>query len=312
MRKLGILSFFLIGLVMGLVFTYSCGGGGSSALAAGDADTLDGLDSTAFALSVHNHPEYATTTLLSSHAHSEYADSNHSHPEYMDAVGICSSGQVLKWNGSIWVCGNDEDSSDADTLDTLDSADFAASTHGHTGPLSSGYVSVPFMPSWNFGDVEPFYGPRVRRVFCYWAGPPEMHYQMNGAYCDTSVLWSGWKSIESTTTVESRFFTPVQLPDGATITSFQFWAYDNDPTYDGHVALRHSGPRPWGTAGGSTIPTPVYTGGSDNVPRLFSAASINPAVAIVDNSSGSFYLDAVLRGGTDVVLISAVIGYQFQ
>jgi hypothetical protein len=51
----------------------------------------------------------------------------------MDIVDTCANNEVLKWNGSTWVCGEDIDTinTNADLLDGLDSYDFAYSIHSH-------------------------------------------------------------------------------------------------------------------------------------------------------------------------------------
>ena len=55
MRRLGTITLMLFAFVVGFASTYSCGGGGSSAEAGGDADTLQGYSASAFALSDHSH-----------------------------------------------------------------------------------------------------------------------------------------------------------------------------------------------------------------------------------------------------------------
>lgn len=120
MKKWGTITLMLFAFIVGFASTYNCGGG-SSATAGGDADTLEGHPASYFA--------------IASHAHSDYAYSIHPHAEYMDLIDTCSSGQILKWNGSVWECAEDIDTvnTDAETLDGYDSTDFAYSYHPHYG-----------------------------------------------------------------------------------------------------------------------------------------------------------------------------------
>ncbi len=88
MKNWGRITLVMFAFTVGLVFAYSCGGG-SSAFAGGDADTLDGLDSTDFALSSHTHTgpvlEYGTTFSEGC------ADRSPSPPD----LGTCSNNQIL-------------------------------------------------------------------------------------------------------------------------------------------------------------------------------------------------------------------------
>lgn len=170
---------------------------------------------------------------------------------------------------------------------------------------TSGYVSVPLMPLW--GSIN------LKREYCFDSTPgEEYHHEVNGAYADSSILWNGWMSGETDTSVSSKLYVPIQLPDGATITSLHVVAYDNDPTYDGRVKLWTSGPTTSGTGGQRINTSNLFTDGAANVPRTFTADSIKPSLALVDNLQYSYYLEAKLIGGSDVVLMSAVVGYEFQ
>jgi hypothetical protein len=170
----------------------------------------------------------------------------------------------------------------------------------------SGYVSVPFMPAWIGKNT-------VKREYGFDDTPgDEYQHQGIAGYADSTVLWNGWMSAETDTSVFSKFFVPIQLPDGATITSFHIVAYDNDPTYDGLVRFRASGPIARGTGGYRVATSHLSTDGAANVPRTFTTDSINPSLALVDNLQYSYYLEGNLYGGTDVVLMSAVVGYEFQ
>jgi hypothetical protein len=132
----------LFAFVIGFASTYSCGGGGSSASAGGDADTLEGLPASAFALSAHNHSEYATTGMLASHTHSEYALTGHGH----DSAGITGSIDADTLEGvtgthfaerlhnhapGAIVNQGDGGGLDSDLLDGLDSTDFSRDYHVH-------------------------------------------------------------------------------------------------------------------------------------------------------------------------------------
>jgi len=172
---------------------------------------------------------------------------------------------------------------------------------GSTVP-TSGYVSVPLMPVWEKIN-------RAKKEVCYDSEEGIVH-NMNDAYASTSVLWYGWMSAETDPNVYSKYLLPIQLPDGATITSFHILAYDNDPTFDGRVVFRRSH-----TAANETtykITTAnLYTSGYSNVPRTFSAGAIEPSLALIDNFRYSYSLEAKLGGGSDVVLMSAVVGYGY-
>jgi hypothetical protein len=168
---------------------------------------------------------------------------------------------------------------------------------------TSGYVSVPLMPVWEKIN-------RAKKETSYDSEEGIAH-NMNDAYASTSVLWYGWMSAETDPNAYSKYLLPIQLPDGVTITSFHFWAYDNDPISDGRVILRMSGPTIGGAGYHMTSPPSLYTSGIGDVPRKFTAGAIKPSLAIVDNSKYSYSLEAKLSGGSDVVLMSAVVGYRY-
>lgn len=58
MRRWGTVTLMLFAFAIGFASTYNCGGG-SSAEAAGDADTLQGHPAADFALASHSHPDLA-------------------------------------------------------------------------------------------------------------------------------------------------------------------------------------------------------------------------------------------------------------
>lgn len=58
MKRMGLISILFVGFIAGIAFVYSCGGGGGGNelfAGTGDADLLDGLDSTDYAYSIHSH-----------------------------------------------------------------------------------------------------------------------------------------------------------------------------------------------------------------------------------------------------------------
>jgi len=90
MKKMQLLVLLPAAFLAGVVYIYSCGGnGGSSSLAGvGDADTLDGLDSTDFALVGHSHPsgrEFGFTTADGA------LQKNPNPPD----VSLCSTGSAI-------------------------------------------------------------------------------------------------------------------------------------------------------------------------------------------------------------------------
>jgi len=155
----------LFAFIAGFTMTYNCGGG-SSASADGDADTLQGHPASDFALVDHEHDASDITSgvldisLIPAHDHPDYALSNHTHEEYMEKIETCSSDQVLKWNGSAWVCAEDNNAinTDADTLDGLDSTDFAESNHRH-------YITKNFHVVNQYGTEEINPG-MTHQLFC--------------------------------------------------------------------------------------------------------------------------------------------------
>jgi hypothetical protein len=185
-----------------------------------------------------------------------------------------------------------------------------AGPQGPPGPSgevipTSGYVSVPLMPTWTK------YGT-VKREICYSPDPEDYHHHnMNGAYADPSVRWNGWMNADPNLGSSTKYYVPIQLPDGAVITSFHIWAYDNDPTYDGRVHLRMSGPTTGGAGYTIAAPGALWTSGTGDVPRKFTADAIKPSLAVVDNSKYSYNLEVRLWSGTDVVAMSAVVGYVY-
>jgi len=171
---------------------------------------------------------------------------------------------------------------------------------------TSGYVSVPLMPTWTK------YGA-VKREACYSPDPDDYHHHnLNGAFADPSVRWHGWMNADPNIGSSTKYYVPVQLPDGAVITSLHFWAYDNDPAYDGRVIFRMSGPTTGGAGYSITMPPSLYTSGTGDVPRKFTAGAIKPSMAVVDNSKYSYTLEVRLWSGTDVVAMSAVVGYGYD
>jgi hypothetical protein len=144
MRRFGTVTLILFAFVVGFVSTYSCGGG-SSAAAGGNADTLEGLPASAFALSTHSHPGYATTALLSSHTHSEYADSHHQHdgPDILDGSIV----NIINF-GSAAYAGT------ADTLDGMDSSDFAGLDHGHSSSDIAGTIDAQTLGSYDATTLD--------------------------------------------------------------------------------------------------------------------------------------------------------------
>jgi len=171
---------------------------------------------------------------------------------------------------------------------------------------TSGYVSVPLMPTWTK------YGA-VKREACYSPDPDDYHHHnLNGAFADPSVRWHGWMNADPNIGSSTKYYVPVQLPDGAVITSLHFWAYDNDPAYDGRVIFRMSGPTTGGAGYSITMPPSLYTSGTGDVPRKFTAGAIKPSMAVVDNSRYSYNLEVRLWSGTDVVAMSAVVGYGYD
>jgi len=171
---------------------------------------------------------------------------------------------------------------------------------------TSGYISVPLMPTWTK------YGA-VKREYSYDPTPGDYHHHnMNGAYADTSVRWNGWMNADPNIGSSTKYYIPVQLPDGAVITSLHFWAYDNDPAHDGRVVFRMSGPTTGGAGYTMTTPGSLWTSGTGDVPRKFTAGAIKPSLAVVDNSKYSYTLEVRLWSGTDVVAMSAVVGYGYD
>lgn len=112
-----------------LVWNNATGRFEMAVVSGGDADTLDGLDSTDFALDGHTHPAGDATTLdgLDSTA---FALSSHSHPagDATTLDGIDSTGFAL--------VGHSHAAGDATTLDGLDSTAFLLASGATTGATS--------------------------------------------------------------------------------------------------------------------------------------------------------------------------------
>jgi|GEM_PF-3883751 len=212
MKRWGVIALMLFAFVAGFTMTYNCGGG-SSAEAEGDADSLQGHPASDFALVDHDHDAGDITSgvldisLIPAHGHPDYALSNHTHDEYMNKVETCSADQILKWNGSAWVCAEDNSttaSTDADTLDGLDSSDFALVTHTHEQfDYFSGTHKVP--PS-SFQTVDP--------GAAGWALNQEIY----------RIYWSGSGTVGYT----QNTFAPLTLPFRCRITEVEAILWDNN------------------------------------------------------------------------------------
>ena len=70
-----------------------------------DADTLDGLEASAFAAAEHTHDGYAASThthdgyAAADHSHSGYASSSHTHSDYFEKTGGTISGGLVRVGG---------------------------------------------------------------------------------------------------------------------------------------------------------------------------------------------------------------------
>lgn len=294
MKRWGTITLMLFAFLVGFMSTYNCGGG-SSADAAGDADTLQGHPAADFAMSVHDHPGYATTAMLASHTHGQYANSSHSHLEYMDAVGTCSSSQVLKWSGTMWVCGDDLDSTDADTLDGSDSSDFALSSHSHSSSSTTQYISVSFLPG---VPINAFYA-QSNKISNIWSDGDQF------ANADTSIVWVGRSAIYATTTSYIPLYVPVQIPHGANVVEFGILYYDEipgDPTIVSYLQ------RTLGSPDGLRLAT-VRGTVADIVPQYAWTTSINPVTKMIDNTSYGYHIRGQVYGQEPMALLSAFVGY---
>jgi hypothetical protein len=185
--------------------------------------------------------------------------------------------------------------SNALTLEGRPASDFADSSHTHS-EVKSGYVSVSFMTGWDRTSK-----PATRRAINIWSIDDPSQF----ANADTSFLWEGRMSLSADTTSSSTVYVPIQLPDGATITEFQLVYYDEK---DDGIGIRSSLRR-------SPSFGPVLTGalidstGISYAPQ-YANTTIEPVFAVVDNSLYSYCIRGdVYGGGTDTVLISAMVQY---
>ena len=126
------------------------------------------------------------------------------------------------------------------------------------------------------------------------------------ANADTSVCWEG-VIFSSMDTAEEKIWVPVQLPDGATITGFQIVYYDErDDGFGVRAQLRRN------ISFGKDFPFASITStGISYMPQYAYTTSIDPDFAVVDNSLYSYGIRGKLYGGTDTVLISAMVKYEF-
>ena len=92
---------------------------------------------------------------------------------------------------------------------------------------------------------------------------------------------------------------PISLPDGATITSFSYTAFDNDAVNNSSAFLYWSG--------GSSVATSVTTGGASLALQTVSTTTINEPV--VDNSQYGYFFYMQVYGTTAIVAVSASVGY---
>ena len=130
--------------------------------------------------------------------------------------------------------------------------------------------------------------------------------QNQWANADTSLWWEGRTMPATATSLESaHLFIPIQLPDGATITELGAIIYDEKDDGQGtRVTLRRSVGND-GVAGVNSTQLSLR-------PQYISTTNINPASAVVDNSTYSYHIRGNLYGESDIVLISAFVKYEFK
>jgi hypothetical protein len=166
--------------------------------------------------------------------------------------------------------------------------DYAPLVHTHdvSDITGSGYISVTFLGggyNWNMAKVA-------------------VDDDDNFANADTSMWWEGLSPSLIDSTFRGVVYADVQLPDGATITEYGTVYYDE--IGDSHTVfsqLRRT-PEKKGIA-------TIRTTGIAFTPQYAWTTSIDPAVAVVDNSSYSYHIRAQMQGGLDMAVISAMVGY---
>ncbi len=175
---------------------------------------------------------------------------------------------------------------DADTLQGYSASDFALASHSHSSQSSTQYISVSFLGggyNWNMAKVA-------------------VDDDDNFANADTSMWWEGLSPSLIDSTYRGVVYADIQLPDGATITEYGMVYYDE--IGDSHTVFSQLRKTPE-KKGIATI----RSTGIAFTPQYAWTTSIDPAVAVVDNSSYSYHIRAQMQGGLDMAVISAMVGY---
>lgn len=165
--------------------------------------------------------------------------------------------------------------------------DLALSSHSHSGQSSTQYYSVS---SRSHGYVSNMM-------------PAEVDDGDHFANADTGVWWDGLSPSGIDSTHNGVVFLPVQLPMGAVITEFGIVYYDEiaDP-HPVKAWLRRTPEK-------KNIATIASTGDAFT-PQYTWTTSIDPFAATVDNSSYSYHIRVAIKGGLDMAIISAMVGYK--
>jgi len=126
------------------------------------------------------------------------------------------------------------------------------------------------------------------------------------ANADTAFWWEG-RALPSyyDSTVSTKVYVPIQLPNGAIIDEFGLIYYDEkDDAFPVAARLRRNVGKPRTVAAVTTLTT-SYT------PQTISTVEIREDLEVVDNAGSSYSIQGVLYGGADTALISAFVKYYF-
>ncbi|MEZ4732849.1 MAG: hypothetical protein R3E79_37570 [Caldilineaceae bacterium] len=229
------------------------------AIHAEDAATLNGQPASAFAVVNHSHDGAAITSGVIAEARLDPA--------------LARDGELLPT-----ILANDGAGStlDADRLDGQDSTAFAAAGHTHdaayvntTGDTMSGVLTVPRVA---------YSAPRTHNFI---VGSEAFVPGSNVAYVNT--YGQGGAYISSA--ISAALVAPVHLPQGAVITNFTIFYYDNSAS-----ALSVTLDRQSMTAGFFSGVATIATTGASATYRTASTASISSPV--VDNTQFSYLIYA--------------------
>jgi len=291
-----------------------------------DADLLDGLSSSSFSLSGHWHNSLNASD--GSPINALYVN-----PSGYVGIGTASPSSVLDVNGDIRVRGGDlldtggtsrvRVTDDGDTYlndaggtarmriidngDTvfLNSSGSTRLTVDTTGNIGIG-TTAPGSPLDVIGDIKASGDYTYRSDKTYYYSVSGNRFVPMGTASLRISLW-GFR-YHTTTATSSEALQPVHLPQGATVTEFTCYTYDNDASNNitmGWTLARRPYSEPntsYGLAGAS-----YSTSGSSTTLRSGTDTTVNSAV--IDNSTNTYQVYSIMTRSAGTTNTSSLRDY---